>query len=326
MVLNQVAAACAPGLAVRVAQAPIGGQSDHSGADGEGGRWPRRTSPPCSPSAPRCSSRSATSSTSAPPTTSPTNRSAIVALFIRLLKDRQWWLGSLVAGGRVRLQAAALGFGSVLLVQALLVTSLLFALPISARCRRPPGHPLAVDVGGAAGRGGRGDRHRRQPDRRAVPRRPGGVDLGDRRPGPGAGAVPVGADRRRAGAAPGMAPAAAAVLLGLVSGSLWGLFAVLTKGVVDRLGDGLWALLKTPELYAVGGGRRGGHGLAAVVVPGRFAGGVAADDDGQPNRWSARCSASCVLGETLRPGEAGWFVLIAGGGGDGGRDGGAGPR
>ncbi len=41
-----------------------------------------------------------------------------------------------------------------------------------------------------------------------------------------------------------------AVLLGLVSGSLWGLFAVLTKGVVDRLGDGIWAVLRTPELYA----------------------------------------------------------------------------
>jgi drug/metabolite transporter (DMT)-like permease len=41
-----------------------------------------------------------------------------------------------------------------------------------------------------------------------------------------------------------------AVLLGLVSGSLWGLFSVLTKGVVDRLGDGMWAVLRTPELYA----------------------------------------------------------------------------
>jgi drug/metabolite transporter (DMT)-like permease len=41
-----------------------------------------------------------------------------------------------------------------------------------------------------------------------------------------------------------------AVLLAVVSGSLWGLFSVLTKGVVDRLGDGISALLRTPELYA----------------------------------------------------------------------------
>src|SRR5690349_20269061 len=54
-------------------------------------------------------------------------------LFARLLRDRRWWLGSLVAGAGFALQAAALGLGSVLLVQALLVTSLLFALPINAR-------------------------------------------------------------------------------------------------------------------------------------------------------------------------------------------------
>jgi hypothetical protein len=56
-----------------------------------------------------------------------------IGLFTRLLRDRQWWLGSLVAAAGFALQAAALGLGSVLLVQALLVTSLLFALPINAR-------------------------------------------------------------------------------------------------------------------------------------------------------------------------------------------------
>jgi drug/metabolite transporter (DMT)-like permease len=40
-----------------------------------------------------------------------------------------------------------------------------------------------------------------------------------------------------------------ALLLGLVSGSLWGLFSVLTKGVVDELGRGIPALLRVPELY-----------------------------------------------------------------------------
>src|SRR5690349_7182988 len=56
-----------------------------------------------------------------------------VELFGRLLRDGRWWLGSGVAAVGFALQAAALGLGSVLLVQALLVTSLLFALPISAR-------------------------------------------------------------------------------------------------------------------------------------------------------------------------------------------------
>ena len=40
-----------------------------------------------------------------------------------------------------------------------------------------------------------------------------------------------------------------ALLLGLVSGSLWGLFSVLTKGVVDQLDHGISALLRLPELY-----------------------------------------------------------------------------
>ena len=40
-----------------------------------------------------------------------------------------------------------------------------------------------------------------------------------------------------------------ALLLGLLSGSLWGLFSVLTKGVVDQLGRGIPALLRMPELY-----------------------------------------------------------------------------
>ena len=40
-----------------------------------------------------------------------------------------------------------------------------------------------------------------------------------------------------------------ALLLGLMSGSLWGLFAVLTKGVVDQLDHGIPALLRLPEVY-----------------------------------------------------------------------------
>ena len=55
------------------------------------------------------------------------------ALFGRLLRDRRWWAGSLVAGVGFGLQAAALGLGSVVLVQALLATSLLFALLVSAK-------------------------------------------------------------------------------------------------------------------------------------------------------------------------------------------------
>ena len=86
-----------------------------------------------------------------------------VQLFLRLLRDPMWWTGSIVAAVGFGLQAAALGLGSILLVQALLVSSLLFALPISAklanrsaavaitpssprRCRESCARPLAPSV------------------------------------------------------------------------------------------------------------------------------------------------------------------------------------
>ena len=102
---------------------------------------------------------------------------------------------------------------------------------------------------------------------------------------------------------------AAAVLLGVVSGALWGVFAVLTKGVVERLDDGLWALVRTPELY-----------VWAVVA-------VAATAWQQSSFRAGSLTASLptmtvvepvvgsalgilVLGEMLRPGEDGWVLLI----------------
>jgi drug/metabolite transporter (DMT)-like permease len=54
-------------------------------------------------------------------------------LLRRLLRSRRWWTGVLLAGFGYAAHAAALGIGSLLLVQPLLVTVLLFALPLSAR-------------------------------------------------------------------------------------------------------------------------------------------------------------------------------------------------
>lgn len=164
-----------------------------------------------------------------------------VALFRRLLRDRQWWTGSLVAAAGFGFQAAALGLGSVVLVQALLVTSLLFALLISARTN-----------------------HRRITLRQAiwavmlVAAVAVVVTVGDPQQG-----TPRGSVHTWTVVALVMGPAlvlcvigarmfpgsVGALLLGLMSGSLWGLFSVLTKGVVDQLGRGIPALLRAPELY-----------------------------------------------------------------------------
>jgi len=228
------------------------------------------------------------------------------ALFLRLLSDRQWWLGSGVAALGFGLQAAALGLGSVLLVQALLVTALLFALPINARIT---GRPVtrsqwlwAALLAAAV----------------AVV-----VTVGNPTPGHQRGAVEVWTTVVMVlapvlvacvvGARLLSGRPAAAVLLAVVSGSLWGVFAVLTKGVVDRLAavgqSGLWAVLGAPELYI----------WAAV--------GVAATAWQQSSFRAGSLAASLptmtvaepvvasilgvfVLGETLRPGEDGWLALI----------------
>src|ERR1700735_898968 len=54
-------------------------------------------------------------------------------LFGLSVRDPRWWLGGMGAIANYSLQAAALALGSVMLVTALQVTSLLFALPIYAR-------------------------------------------------------------------------------------------------------------------------------------------------------------------------------------------------
>ena len=146
-----------------------------------------------------------------------------------------------MAGAGFGLQAAALGFGSVVLVQALSVTSLLFALVINAKVnhRRITRWQWiwAVLLAAAV----------------AVVVTVGNPQAGN----------PRGSFKTWAVVAAIMGPAlilcligarifsspVKALLLGLLSGSLWGLFSVLTKGVVDQLGRGIPALLRMPELY-----------------------------------------------------------------------------
>jgi hypothetical protein len=62
----------------------------------------------------------------------------LLQLFAKLLRIPRWRLGVLILVVSIALQTAALNQGSVLLVQALLVLSLLFALPIGARLAQRP--------------------------------------------------------------------------------------------------------------------------------------------------------------------------------------------
>ena len=211
-----------------------------------------------------------------------------------------------VVGGQPRgrggfgLQAAALGLGSVVLVQALLVTSLLFALVITAkvnhrRITRWQGI-WAVLLAAAV---------------TVV------VTVGD----PQAG-NPRGSFQTWAVVAVVMGPAlilcligsrifsgwVRALLLGLVSGSLWGLFSVLTKGVVDQLDHGIPALVRMPELYvwAV-------VGIAATAWEqsafraGPLIASLPAVTVSEPTVGSVLGIA--VLGETLNTNTVGWVAV-----------------
>ena len=224
-----------------------------------------------------------------------------LALFGRLLRDRRWWSGSLVAAVGFGLQAAALGLGSVLLVQALLVTSLLFALPINARLTRRRVTRWewlwAALLAGAV----------------AVIVTVGNPTAGQARAswetwamviavlGPAMVLCVVGA---RIWSGP-----VSAVLLAMVSGALWGVFAVLTKGVVDRLGAGVWEVLRAPELYAWAAiGVAGTAWQQASFRAGALTASLPTMTVSEP--IVASVLGVVVLGETLRPDEAGWFILI----------------
>lgn len=63
----------------------------------------------------------------------PAEEGVTTTMFKKLLRNRLWWAGTAVAASGYGFQALALTWGSLILVQPLLVSALLFALPMSAR-------------------------------------------------------------------------------------------------------------------------------------------------------------------------------------------------
>jgi drug/metabolite transporter (DMT)-like permease len=163
-------------------------------------------------------------------------------LFLLSVRDTRWWWGAAAAVANYVLQAAALSLGSVMLVTALQVTVLLFALPINARITHHRVTPwewiwaasLAISVAVILGVGNPSSDQQRAPLETWLV-----VALVM---GPALVLCVVGA-RIWSGAV-------AAVLLAVVAGSSLALFAVLTKGVVEAAHGGLGAVLRAPELYA----------------------------------------------------------------------------
>ena len=163
-------------------------------------------------------------------------------LFRLSVRDTRWWLGAGGAVANYSLQAGALALGSVMLVTALQVTSLLFALPIYARLA---GHRVtrwewmwAVVLAAAL----------------AVVVTVGAPSTGKSRGSPEtwiAVAVVLGPILVLCVLGARLWARLAPVLLAVVAGSSLALFAVLTKGAVGAVSGGLGALLRAPELYGL---------------------------------------------------------------------------
>ncbi|OBH55499.1 DMT family transporter [Mycobacterium sp. E2479] len=161
-------------------------------------------------------------------------------LFRMSLRDTRWWLGGLAAITNYSLQAAALAWGSVVMVTALQVTALLFALPIYARLVNRRVTPrewtwaltLAAALAVVITVGDPAAGHQRAPLQAWIIVAMVMVPLL---------VACVVAARLRAGSP------FSAVLLAVVAGSSLALFAVLTKGIVEISENGPLGVLTSPE-------------------------------------------------------------------------------
>lgn len=221
-------------------------------------------------------------------------------LLARLARNPRWCCGVLILVVSIGLQAAALNYGSVLLVQALLVLSLLFALPIGARLaeRSVSGREwvwgfvltAAVTVIVTVGNPQAGHAYASGKTWALVAAVLGPL-LG----------VAVVAARIVGGTL-------AAVLFAFVSGSLWGVFAVLTKSVVHRLSDGGWGVFASAELYAWLAVAIGGFGWEqSAFRAGALTASMPTLQVSQP--VVAALLGVVVLGETLDTGRGGMIAL-----------------
>jgi drug/metabolite transporter (DMT)-like permease len=220
---------------------------------------------------------------------------------IRVLVRRpQWWAGVVGDGGGYLVQAAALGFGSLLLVQPLLVTTLLFALPLGAvwagralsRADWVWAVLLAVSLAVFVVSGNPTEGVDRAP---AADWLPAGLVL------LGVFAVCVLAATRARGVV-------RAVLLAVGTALAYGVAAALTKGVVGQLDEGLVAVLASWETYALVAVSVGGTLLQqSAFQAGELGASLPTMIVGEP--VVAVVLGAAVLDEELRADGAEWVLI-----------------
>jgi drug/metabolite transporter (DMT)-like permease len=162
---------------------------------------------------------------------------------LRLARRPQWLAGIALDAGGFVCQAIALGVGRLVVVQPILATSVVFALPLGNRLtgqhigRREVVAALAVAAGLAVFL--------------VVADPSGGRDDADATAWIVSFAVIGVASAALVGAGLRAGPGPKATLFGIATGILFGLSAALTKTCVERLDDGVLALLGDWELYAL---------------------------------------------------------------------------
>jgi drug/metabolite transporter (DMT)-like permease len=221
-------------------------------------------------------------------------------LLLTLACSPRWWAGTVGDTAGFAAQAAALGLGSLLLVQPLLVTTLLVALPLGARwggrrLRRPDWVWAALLVLALA--------------LFAVVGEPTeGVDrAGWRSWLPAAVLLGLLVGGCLAGAAVHRGTARS-VLLAVAAGVAYGVGAALTKGVVSLLDDGVPALLTSWETWVLVVAMGGGTLLQqSAYQAGALEASLPAVTVGEP--VVAVALGIAVLGERLRADGAEWALI-----------------
>ena len=164
-------------------------------------------------------------------------------LLVRLAKQPVWLAGIVADALGFVLQAVALAVGRIVVVQPLLATAVVFALPFGARLdqRRLTRNEIlgaAAVVGGVA-------------SFVVVSNPTGGVDNPKLSVWIVVGAICGAACAALVLLARGRSPGVRASLLGSAAGILFALSAVLTKAVADQLGDGILDIFIHWQLYAL---------------------------------------------------------------------------
>lgn len=164
-------------------------------------------------------------------------------LLVRLAKQPIWVAGIVTDGLGFVAQAVALAIGRLVVVQPLLATSVVFALPLGAKLdkrRLTTGEILgaAAVVGGVAAFV-------------VVANPEGGVDNPAISTWIIAGAVCAVAAGLLVVLSRGRSPGVKAALLGSAAGVLFALSAALTKAVADQFDDGILTIFTNWQLYAL---------------------------------------------------------------------------